>query len=162
MWTQTSDGREIIADLCRPLVTQFAADERDLFSELLDQHLEDPDAKPEEGAEEPLAFGIGTSVLAITPIIASMLIAALSYIGSEFGKAMGQQSADFLSGKLKAILHGKEVSPVGLTNAQIERVRSLAKAAGIKRGLKPSTAGQIADGLAVSLLQRFSADSSPK
>jgi hypothetical protein len=145
MWTHTPEGHQAIADVSRRLVAQFAPEELGLFPELLADYFARPNPVVPLPSDDPLAFGIGDAVVAFTPIVASMATAALSFVYSETAKAFAQEAASVVKSSVKGMF-GRPSAP-RLTPAQLAQVRAVALDAGIKRGLRPDRAGQIADAL---------------
>jgi hypothetical protein len=126
MWTETSEGRALIADLSKSIVIKVAPEELDLFDELMGEYFEDP-APPDlsiSDDDEALGFGTGEALVVVTPAVAAAVSGVATYILKEVLKTVQQESASILTRRVKNFFNPRE-KPDELTKAQMAQVRNL-------------------------------------
>lgn len=163
MWTDTPDGRKLIQELSKNIVVEIAPEEMDLFDELVAEYFHDPTppdltAKPKD---DPLGFGLGEVLIAVTPAATAMVNAVLNHLFTESVNAAKEESADIVKIKIKKLFHperkdekpatkdDKEVRP--LNKEQLEQVKKLARKQAIKFGIHSDKAEKMANALVGSL-----------
>ena len=155
MWTETPEGHALIRDITQTIVTQVAPEELDLFDELLQEYFTNPQPAPQTtSSDDPLGFGVGEVVAAITPAAAAMVSVVLSYLLPEVLKVSSQESAALIMARAKKLFQrmiGKTDTLPPLTHAQLTHVKNLACQQALKFGVKAKIAEQMATALAGSL-----------
>ncbi len=126
MWTETAEGRALIADLSKTIVMQVAPEELDLFDELIEDYFEDsapPDLSISDD-DEALGFGTGEALVIVTPAVAAAVSGVATYILKEVLKTVQEESASLLTRRVKNFFNprGKEAE---LTKEQMGKVRNL-------------------------------------
>jgi len=153
MWTETTEGRELITDLSKDLVTQVAPEELELFDELIQEYFHDP--RPQDSAEadgdDALGFGLSEAVVVITPAAAAAVSSALGYILTEVLKSAQEEGAAVLGKKIKKLLNPKDKTEA-LTTEQLKQIRRLALTQAKLFGVEANQARQMADALVGSLV----------
>lgn len=104
-----SEDRELIEALSKQIVDEIAPEEADLFDELIGGYFADP-APPDllaAAADDPLGFGLGELMFAVTPAAAAVATAAISFIVGAVTQAARDEGAAQVRGWLKQLLRGK-------------------------------------------------------
>ncbi|NDJ55170.1 MAG: hypothetical protein GYB68_19030 [Chloroflexi bacterium] len=80
--TDSPAGRDLLNDLNRDLVAEMAPEELDMFGELMSEYYADPSPPnpDEQAADDPLGFGLGETIIAVTPASAAVLTAVIHLI----------------------------------------------------------------------------------
>lgn len=76
------EDRAFITELSREIVSELAPEELDLFGELVQEYYDDP-SPPDlsaGGSDEPLGFGPGEILVAVTPAATAMVVAVFGYV----------------------------------------------------------------------------------
>src|SRR5215211_3720307 len=130
MWIETAEGRKLIEETSKSVVTQVAPEELELFDELLQDYFENPQPSnpPASTHDDPLGFGLGEALVAVTPAAAAMASTVLSYLMTEAIKATQEESAAAIKKKLKALFNPEKEkdSLPPLTGEQLAQVKKLA------------------------------------
>lgn len=152
MWTETTDGRQLITDLSKQMVTQVAPEELDLFDELIEEYFDDPSPPDlsESDDDDALGFGLNGVVVAITPAAAAAASSAVGYILSEVLKSAQEEGAAVLAKKVRRLLNPKDKTEA-LTTEQLRQVRRLALTQAKVFGMEAGQARSMADALVGSL-----------
>ena len=159
MWTNTAEGRNFITELSKNIVTEVAPEEIPLFDELVQEYFDDPTPPdPSESiSDDPLGFGLGETLVAITPAATAMVSAVLSYVLTEAVKAVREESATAIKEKIKAVFTSEKPSGEAaqgmpaLTRQQLEQVKKLARKQAKAFGVETAIANKLADALVGSL-----------
>lgn len=155
MWTETTEGRKFIKDISKHIVAESAPEELELFNELIAEYFADPTPPDltDSGSDDALAFGIGEVLVAVTPAIAAMVTAVLTYVLTEATEVIKVESAEKIKKRIKNIFSpekkDKEDSdrPQPLTKDQLEQVKKLARRQAKKFGMEPAQANKMAEAL---------------
>jgi hypothetical protein len=124
MWTETDQGRELIADVSKRIVSQVAPEELDLFDELMEEYFEDPTPPDlsDSDDDEALGFGLGEALVAATPAAAAVVSGVVGYILKEVLKTVQKESASALTKRIGKFFNPQEKN-TGLTKEQMKQVR---------------------------------------
>jgi hypothetical protein len=152
MWTETTDGRQLITDLSKQMVTQVAPEELDLFDELIEEYFDDPSPPDlsESDDDDALGFGLNEVVVAITPAAAAAASSAVGYILTEVLKSAQEESAAVLAKKVRKLFDPKDKTGA-LTTEQLRQIRRLALSQAKVFGMEAGQARSMADALVGSL-----------
>lgn len=104
------DDRELITALSKQIVDEIAPEEADLFDELIGDYFADP-SPPDlsaTAADDPLGFGLGELMVAVTPAAAAMAAAAIPFIVGAVAQAAGNAGVAQVRGWLKQRLRGED------------------------------------------------------
>jgi hypothetical protein len=166
MWTETTEGRAVIKEISKGVVTQIAPEELDLFDELAQEYFEDP-TPPDLSSparDDALGFGLAETVVAVTPTAMAMVTAVLGYLLTEAIKVTQQEGATAIKAKIKALFNPEEDANQAegsttkkdkdfppLTKEQLEQVNKLARRQAMVFGLDAEQAKLMANALIGSL-----------
>jgi hypothetical protein len=147
MLTPSAAERTYVTGLVRVVVGGIAPEEIDLFDELIAE----PPVAPQDRASErehdnPLAFGTGDLVVAITPIAAAMVSVVLTYVGTELLKLAGDQVIDQVKRRAPR-LFGGDGAPPALRQEQLELIWRRAYQEALAFGVEPAVAKRMARAL---------------
>lgn len=109
MAVATPDDRELITALSRQIIDEIAPEETDLFDELISDYFADP-TPPDlstAAADDPLGFGLGELMVAVTPAAAAVAAAAIPFIVATMTQAAGDAGAEQVRSWLKRRLRGE-------------------------------------------------------
>jgi hypothetical protein len=155
MWTDTAEGKNLVADLTRTVVAEVGPEEIAMFDDLLADYFRNPRPEGDDQAhDDPLGFGFGAIAL-ITPAAAAMVIAALKYLGSEAVTVARDETAQLVKMKIAALFRSSDdhrSRPAPLAREQLDRVRRLARKEAEAFGLEPAIAEQMAKALVGALV----------
>lgn len=163
MWTETSEGQKLIQEISKDIVGEVAPEEMDMFDELVEEYFQNPtppdlSAKPKD---DPLGFGLGEVLVAVTPAAAAMVNEVIKYLMNETITAAKDESAEMVKKKVKKLFNPEkkddkpakkeegEVRP--LNKEQLEQVKKLARKQATKFGIGPDKAEKMANALVGSL-----------
>src|SRR4051794_29794598 len=110
---------EVVSDVTRAVVSEFAPEELSYLPELIEPVIEQRKSRPADSEDDALAFGVGGSVAAIAPVVASMVFAALHFLSSEVLQAAKTQISATIDAKLRTLFQGKDKA-APLTSKQLE------------------------------------------
>lgn len=152
MLAETTEGRQLIVDFSKHLITQVAPEELDLFDELIEEYFDDPTPPDlsESDDDDALGFGLNELAVAITPAAAAAASSAVGYILSEVLKSTQEEGAAVLAKKVRKLLNPKDKTEA-LTTEQLRQVRRLALTQAKIFGMETSQARRMADALIGSL-----------
>jgi hypothetical protein len=153
MWVQTPEGDEVVRELSKQLVEQFAPEELEMFDELYEEYQKHP-TPPAVGprADDPLGSGLGELIVAVTPAASAMATAVVTFVLSEVLKAAQDESSEKIKARVKALFNPKpkeKMTP--LTQEQLDRVQKLAAKRAVDFGLSPEKAKKMSLALIGSL-----------
>lgn len=151
MWIETKEGRDLIREISKDVVSRIAPEEMDLFEELIQQYFENPNPPPPspQFEDDPLGSGLAEIMVAATPAAAAMASAVLGYILNEVITATKEETAGLIRGKIRALFSSKgqpEDSPP-LTQEQLELVKKLARKQASRFGFTANKAEMMANAL---------------
>lgn len=163
MWTETSEGQKLIQEISKDIVGEVAPEEMDMFDELVEEYFQNPtppdmSVKPKD---DPLGFGLGEVLVAVTPAAAAMVNEVIKYLMNETITAAKDESAEMVKKKVKKLFNPEkkddkpakkeegEVRP--LNKEQLEQVKKLARKQATKFGIGPDKAEKMANALVGSL-----------
>jgi hypothetical protein len=153
MWIQTPEGDEVVRDLSKQLVEQFAPEELEMFDELYNDYQKHPNPPAvAPGADDPLGSGLGELIVAVTPAASAMATAVVSFVLSEVLKAAQEESSEKIKARVKALFNPKvKEKAAALTPEQLDKVQKLAAKRAMDFGLSPEKAKQMSLALIGSL-----------
>jgi hypothetical protein len=152
MWTKTPEGRKLIQEISKGIISDIAPEEMDLFDELVMEYFQNP-TPPDTSTsskEDPLGFGVEEILIAATPAAAAMADTILNFIMSDLIKVAKEETAETVRGKIKTFFkkdkqEKEEVVP--LTREQLEQIKKLARRQAIKFGMNAEKAEKMANAL---------------
>ena len=172
MWTDTQEGRKLIAELTYEVVGEVAPEEQEIFDELLQEYYQPtkPDARRASGSDDPLGFGLEGVVSMATPAAAALVATFLNHMLDEAVKTLQDESAEAVKQKITALFHRTkdqkpaddkpaepaggakvEAAAVGFDRNQLAVILKAAKDEARKRGASKDEAEQMANALFVRL-----------
>ena len=159
MWTNTAEGRNFVTELSKNIVTEVAPEEIPLFDEMVREYFQDPTppGPSESASDDLLGFGLGGTLVAITPAATAMVSGVLSYVLTEVVKEVREESATAIKEKVKAVFtlekpSGEVAQSIPtLTKQQLEQVKKLARKQAKAFGMETTMADKMADALVGSL-----------
>lgn len=151
MWTETQNGRELIHEISKDVVSQVAPEEVDIFEELFRQYFERPEPPSQSHLieDDPLGSGLAEVISIATPAAAAMTSAVLGYLAGEVLKAAKEESAGLIRKKIHDLFNpeGPSEGPPPLTKEQLELVKKLARKQAIRFGFTDKKAELMASAL---------------
>lgn len=99
------EDREFVADLTKEIVAEVAPEELDIFDSLLQEYYENPQP-PDASAgasDDPLGFGLGETLIAVTPAATAMVYAVTSYILEAAVSQFKDEGAEFARNMVKKL-----------------------------------------------------------
>ena len=158
----------LVASLARSAVAEAAPEELPLFRATSQAYFDDPEALKRQGSgDQMLGFGVEAALVLVTPVALSVARDVLNFVvelvrgqAREHGKDLIDRLADRLvnrDGKPEApagpppVPAATESPPAGLTDEQLEQVRTLALEKAEQLKLSPEKAALLADSLVGSL-----------
>ena len=155
MWTETPEGRTFITDITKTIVSQVAPEELDFFDELLQEYFRNPQlVPPAASSDDPLGFGVGEVIAAVTPATAKMIEAVLEALAITVFKVTMEEGFELTIARARKLfprMVGKTESPAPLTQAQLVHVTNLARQQALMCGIEASVAEKMVTALAGSL-----------
>jgi hypothetical protein len=121
MFTDSAEGRKIVAELTFEVVGEIAPEEHEIFNELLHEYYQP--AKPTKtgkgGSDDPLGFGLEGVVHLMTPAVAALVTTLLNGLLAEAAKSLQEEGAAAIRNKIKTLLNpGQEKKPAGKETGQ--------------------------------------------
>ena len=172
MWTDTQEGRKLVAELTYEVVGEVAPEEQEIFDELLQEYYQPtkPDARRASESDDPLGFGLEGVVNLATPAAAALVATFLNHLLDEAVKTFQDESAEVVKMKITALFHRTkdkkpaevkptqpeggtrvEPAPVSFNRDQLTVILKAAKAEARKHGASKDEAEQMANALFVRL-----------
>jgi hypothetical protein len=156
MWTETPEGRAFITDITKTVVSQVAPEELDLFDELLQEYFRNPQPFPPAApSDDPLGFGVGEVIVAVTSVTVPVLITVLEFLAAATIKATMEEGAELTVARARKLfprMLGKMESPTPLTQTQLIHVTNLARQQALTCGIEESVAEKMATALIGALV----------
>jgi hypothetical protein len=159
--TGVDDAR--VTALARAAVERAAPEELPIFRATSEAYLRDPSAlQRREGKDEMLGFGVDAAMVLVTPVALSVARDVLAFVGEQIRRVArkeGEGAVDALVDRV-AGRDGDEApepaapaaaGPAGLTDEQLEQVRTLALEKAKLLKLSDAKAALLADSLVGSL-----------
>ena len=153
MWTETDEGRKLVEELSKSVVSEVAPEELDLFDELVQEYFDDP-APPDlsaQASDDALGFGMSEMLVAATPAAMAMASAVVGFVLSEAIEADQEESVGLVLKRLFKKGKVTDEGPPPLDKAQLEQVKKLALEQAQAFGMKPDEAKKMTDALIGSL-----------
>lgn len=161
MWTLPEKDHDLLCDLARPLVTQFApAEEGELFELLSTAYLADPGvADGGRRGPGPLEFGWPETMVLLTPVAVAAVTEVVRFV-VDAGLRRGQRVTAEAVRRILAPGDAGRVGPAGgkqvgstageqpvleLTGAEWAEIRQLVERAAVRGGVPAPRAALIAD-----------------
>ena len=164
MWSDTAEGKQLVQELSRQVVSETAPEELDLFDEMLQDYFVSPQppAPSTVAGDDQLGFGIAGLLVAATPAAAAMVGAVLNFLVAEVVKAAKDESSTLIKQKIQALFSTQKSGPGSsagkthpevppLTPDQLKKVRQLAQQQAQKFGIDAAQAANMANALVGSL-----------
>ncbi len=156
MWIDTPEGQHFIESVAKQIVKETAPEELELFPELVGDYFSDPrpPATAQRESDDALGFGIGETLVAVTPAAAAMVTAVLNYLLNEAVKTALSESAEAIKKKIKALFNPKSqadnaVEP--LSKEQLEMVQKIAFKQATEWGIERDEAKKMATAMVGAL-----------
>jgi hypothetical protein len=152
------EDRELIVAVSRDLVASIAPEESALFRPLSIAHFEHPERRARAQKDDMLGFGSGEVVVALTPVVLTVVGETLVYLRAELAKTVAHDTAAVLDAKVKALFHRSRPAdqPAGalpaLSREQLAEVRRRAVQEARVLRLSEARANLLADALVGSLV----------
>lgn len=156
MLNTSSQNKEYIDGVSKVIVSDVAPEELDLFDELVAEYHEDPNPPDfsEKEEDEELAFGIGETVVPVTPAAAAMVTTVINFLLTEVIKVVKEENGktirEILSDFLRSEKRDKEGSEP-LTVEQLKQIRRIARQQARSFGMNPDMAKRMAESLVGAL-----------
>ncbi len=157
MGTGTPEDRQLVIELSKKIVEQMAPEEADLFDEMIGDYFADP-SPPDLSAthsDDPLGFGLGELLVAVTPAAAAVASAAVGFIVSTLTKAAQDEGAEQIRSRQKQVLDGHKEAAANkppLTPPQLEELRKVARDTAGRYGMDAEQADAMANAILVTLM----------
>ena len=148
---------QLITELSKEIVSQVAPEEMDLFDELMQEYFDDP-TPPDlsmDDSDDPLGFGLGDMMVAITPAAAAVVVTALGFLVSTIQQFPKGDPAPLSYGEVRRFLTArkKETSVESpLTPVQLEDLRHITQTTAIQYGMEDDRAEAMTNALLVALM----------
>lgn len=167
MWSDTADGRGLVAQLSYDVVGAVAPEEQEIFDELLEEYYQPPitGGRPPE-SNDPLGFGLEGMVHVATPAVIALVTTFLNHVFTEAMKTLQDESVEAVKQKIKALFAVEkkekadapgEVPPepkaklIAFEREQLALIRKAAIQEARKRGASAEEAERMANALFVRL-----------
>jgi hypothetical protein len=170
MWTDTQDGRKLVAEITYEVVGEVAPEEQEIFDELLQEYYQPAKPAARRDSDDPLGFGLEGVVSMATPAAAALVATFLNHLLDEAVKTFQDESVEAVKQKIAALFHRTkdketaedksaapaagakvEPAPVGFDRDQLAAILKAAKDEARKRGASKDEAEQMANALFVRL-----------
>ena len=140
-------SEELAARLSYEIIKEVAPDELDLFDDLKEEYLKNPDAfleKDSKKKEKMLGFGGGVGEVFITTTILPLIWGVVAHIGKAGIESLKNESAKALEEKIKEKIEGKAVHT---SNQKIKELRDYIFKNALSLGMDEKKAGLYADSI---------------
>src|SRR5262249_54021944 len=154
----TPEGRTFVAEITKTIVSQVAPEELDLFDELIQEYFRNPQpVPPATPSDDPLGFGVGEIVAAVTPAAAAMVSVSgvLEFLAAAWFKASMEEGAELTLARARQLwtrTAERTESPASLTQQQILHISTLARQQALRFGMDEKVAENMAAALVGSLV----------
>lgn len=128
MLTETQEGRQLLAQLSKDLVSEIAPNELEHFDELLSNYYKHPPGKIHSN-DDQMGFG-GSIMVAATPVLAMALNGAVEYLITEVIKSAKAESAAIIAEKVKGFFIREKESQrqeLSLSKEQLTTLKEIVK-----------------------------------
>jgi hypothetical protein len=155
-----SDGdRDLIVVVSRDLVATVAPEEVALFRSVSTAYFDAPERLRRVPKDDMLGFGVGDVVVALTPIVLSVMTEVLAYLRHEVAQTASKDVAGALDHSVRGLFrrfhHGDQApAAAGLTQEQLAEVGRLAFEKARAMRVPEGRARLLADALVGSLVLR--------
>lgn len=149
MLTDPNEKQTLITEISKEIVAEIAPEEMELFDDLIADYFDHP-TPPVHAArqgDDPLAFGLETLVIAVTPAVAAAISGVIAYLWQEAVATAKEESAAAIKDKIKALFHQESEGKVTLeplTKEQLVMVKKVAQKEAETWGMQPQMAQQMA------------------
>ncbi len=158
MSAQTTDDA-LVAALARASVERAAPEELPLFRATSDAYFNDPAAlRKQRSGDEMLGFGVDAAVMLVTPVAFAVAKDVIEFIGTHLRARAEKEGEGAIDSVLDRLLRRDEDAAAtepgtvpGLTDEQLEQVRSLALEKAKQLKLSDTKAELLAESLVGSL-----------
>jgi hypothetical protein len=155
MWSGSTEDQQMIAELSKEMITHVAPEELDIFDDLLQGYFENPQPpdRTVKASDDPLGFGLGEVMNAMTPIAAAVATAALNFLLQAVLKAAQDETVAQVRRRLKPLFeHKAQAEKLSLTPEQLRQLRDTTRASAEQYGLTAKQAAQLTNALLVALM----------
>ncbi len=140
------NSEELVSHLSYEIVKEVAPDELDLFDDIKEEFLENPDAfleKDPEKREKMLGFvGGGAGEIFVTVTVLPLIWSAIKYIGTAGIESLKKEGSKTVAEKIKEKIGGKEGQP---SKEKMNELRRYICQNASSMGVDKEIAGVIAD-----------------
>lgn len=157
MWQKTAEGKAVIAELTKEVVSQVAPEELEMFDELIQDYFDHPAPPTVTGpaTDDPLGFGLGEVIVAATPAAAAMASAAITFVLTVVIKLAEDESIELIKPRLKQLLQPaqkEKTASFTLTREELVRLKLTMHETVRRFGVEEAQANQMSDVFVSSLL----------
>jgi hypothetical protein len=151
MLTDTPEGRALIEDISRAVISEVAPEELDLFDQLSEEYYADPTPPDltQNASDDALGFGLGDLLIASTPASNAMITVVLTFAIQILMQAAGDEGSDFVRDRVRALFgrKGQAEPPPHFNRDELRHMRAAAESEAQRFGLSAEEAGHMADAL---------------
>lgn len=141
------NSAELASRLSYEIIKEVASDELDLFDDIKEEYLKNPDAfleKDPKKKEKMLGFGGGAVEVLVTTTILPLIWGVVAHIGKAGIESIKKEGAKALEEKIKEKMGGKEVHA---SNEKIKELRDYIFKNALSMGVDEQKAGFYADSI---------------
>jgi hypothetical protein len=153
-----SDIESLIVELTKEVVETEAPEELPLFDELVQDFFNNPEPPLQKEEDDPLAFGVGETVVALTPVFTAMVTAVVTPLLKDAAAAAKEGGMEALKEYVKGALtpdkdeeekdeQAEQEVPAPSKTENLEQIRDEAMMVAIEWGIKPKKARKMANDL---------------
>jgi len=150
MWIYNDqEDHKLIEEILKPIIEELAPEETDLFGYLLEQYQANPSPSGPKMQlkDDPIGFGPGDIVMAITPAATAALLAMLNYLRDQAGQQIFADGWTNARQKIKKWFKSQKESINPIEREQLIKIRQVAIRQAISYGLDKADAEKLADGI---------------
>ncbi len=140
-------SEELASRLSYEIIKEVAPDELDLFDDIKEEYLKNPDAfldKDPKKKEKLLGFGGGIGEVFVTTTILPLIWGVVAYIGKAGVESLKKEGAKALEENIKEKIRGKEVHT---SNEKIKEMRDYVFKNALSSGMDEQKATFYADSI---------------
>ncbi|MCZ7382179.1 MAG: hypothetical protein O8C64_11505 [Candidatus Methanoperedens sp.] len=141
------NSEELASRLSYEIIKEVAPDELDLFDDIKEEYLKNPDAfqeKDPKKKEKMLGFGTGVGEIFVTTTILPLIWGVIAHIGKAGVESLKKEGAKALEEKIKEKIGGKEVHT---SNEKIKELRDYIFKNALSMGMDEQKATFYADSI---------------
>lgn len=141
------ESEELASRLSYEVIKEVAPDELDLFEDIKEEYLKNPDAFQEKNPKEKekmLGFGGGIGGVFVTTTILPLIWGVIAHIGKAGVESLKKEGAKALEKKIEEKVGGKETHT---SNEKIKELRDYVFKNALSQGMDEQKAGFYADSI---------------